>query len=192
MRRLYFRGCQGSSSRVGVDVGEFPHIFFGAMGASPLEAVRRHVTALGFELIEFRMSGPPQRPSIQVRIDRPESRPGYGVTAEDCARVSRVLERWLEGEGGVGRRYQLQVSSPGFERPVRFPEHWRRYVGRTVRVSARDLAGHPRVVILGVPDDFHVTFRLPDGSETTLALDAIREALLQETEPPAAHPGRRP
>lgn len=153
---------------------------------SLLEAVRRHVAALGFELIEFRKSGPPQRPSIQVRIDRPDSRPGHGVTAEDCARVSRTLERWFEGEGGIGRRYLLQVSSPGIERPVRFAEHWRRYVGRTVRMTVRSLAGHPRAVILEVPDEDHVRVRLPDGAHVVVPLSEIKEAWLQETDPMAA------
>ena len=91
---------------------------------SLLEAVRHHVADLGFELIEFQRSGPPQRPSIKVRIDRPDSGPGHGVTAGDCARVSRVLEKFFEGDGGIGRCYLLQVSSPGLERPVRFTEHW--------------------------------------------------------------------
>jgi ribosome maturation factor RimP len=147
---------------------------------SLLEAVRRIVADLGFELVEFRMSGPPQRPAIQVRIDRPDSRPGHGVTAEDCARASRPLERMLEAPEGLGDRYTLQVSSPGIERPVRFPEHWRRYVGRVVRVTARTLKGHPRAVIVDLPDDGHVRLRLPDGSEPLLALADVKEALLQE------------
>ena len=157
---------------------------------SLLESVRRHVAELGFELIEFRMSGPPQRPAIQVRIDRSDSRPGHGVTAEDCARVSRVLERVFESPGAIGDRYQLQVSSPGLERPVRFPEHWRRYAGRTVRVTARSLAGHPRAVILELPDEAHVRLRLPDGQETTVALADVKEALLQQE--PAAEGRREP
>jgi ribosome maturation factor RimP len=159
---------------------------------SLLEAIRSRVVDLGFELIEFRKSGPPQRPSIQVRIDRPDSRPGAGVTADDCARVSRALEKWFEGEGGVGRRYLLQVSSPGFERPVRFPEHWRRYVGRTVRVTARTLSGHPRAVIVAVPDDAQVRLRLPDGAETLVALADVKEALLQEIDDSAADRRRGP
>ena len=157
-----------------------------------LEAVRGHVADLGFELIEFRKSGPPQRPSIQVRIDRPDSRPGAGVTAADCARVSRTLERWFESEGGIGRRYVLQVSSPGFERPVRFPEHWRRYVGRTVRLTARTLPGHPRAVILGVPDDSRVRLRLPDGAEALVGLEDVQEALLQEVDEAAGDDRREP
>jgi ribosome maturation factor RimP len=161
------------------------------MGAdSLLEAVRRIVAGLGFELIEFRMSGPPQRPAIQVRIDRPDSRPGHGVTAEDCARVSRALEQLLEAPGSVGNRYMLQVSSPGIERPVRFPEHWRRYAGRVVRVTARSLKGHPRAVIVDLPDDGHVRLRLADGSEPLVALSDIKEALLQEE--PAAEGRHEP
>jgi ribosome maturation factor RimP len=153
-----------------------------------LGGVHRLVTDLGFELIDLRVSGPPQHRAIQVRIDRPGSLPGHGITAEDCARTSRVLEKWLESEGHVGSRYQLQVSSPGIERPVRFPGHWRQYAGRTVRVTARGLKGHPRAVILDVPDEEHITLRLPDGAEVTLELVQIKEALLQE-EPAAG--GRR-
>ncbi len=157
---------------------------------SLLDPVRRLVTELGFELVEFRRSGPPQRPAIHVRIDRVGSRPGFGTTADDCALVSRALERYFEGPGGVGPRYQLQVSSPGIERPVRFPEHWQRYAGRVVKLTARGVPGHPRATILGVPDDGHVRLRLPDGAETVIALEQVKEALLLEVADPPA-PGRR-
>jgi ribosome maturation factor RimP len=151
------------------------------MVAEPLlEAVRRIVAGLGFELIEFRMSGPPQRPAIQVRIDRPDSGPGQGITAEDCARTSRELEQVLEAPGGVGNLYMLQVSSPGIERPIRFPEHWRKYAGRVVRVKARSLKGHPLAVIVDLPDENRVRLRLADGTEPVVTLADIKEALLQE------------
>jgi ribosome maturation factor RimP len=151
------------------------------MGADALlQAVRRHVADLGFELVEFRLSGPPQRPAIQVRIDRPDSRPGHGVTAGDCALVSRHLERWLEASGTTGSRYALQVSSPGIERPVRFAEHWQRYVGRTVKLTAKAIAGTPRATIVAVPGAEQVQLRFPDGTEQVVALADIKEALLQE------------
>jgi ribosome maturation factor RimP len=151
------------------------------MGAEPLlEAVRRIVAGLGFELVEFRTSGPPQRPAIQVRIDRPDSRPGHGVTAEDCARTSRELEQVLEAPGGVGNLYTLEVSSPGIERPIRFLEHWRKFAGRVVRLKARSLKGHPLAVIVDLPDENHVRLRLADGTEPVVTLTDITEALLQE------------
>jgi ribosome maturation factor RimP len=143
-----------------------------------LGPIRDHVTRLGFELVDLRRAGTLQRPILQVRVDRPDSRPGQGVTADDCAAISRSLERFLESSAMVGPRYVLEVSSPGFERPLRWPEHWRRFVGRQARVRAGPLAGRSRVEIIAVPDDEHVVLRREDGSEVTLAFDAIREATL--------------
>ena len=162
-------------------MGEFPHIFFPSLPMSAdalLAPIRDHIAGLGFELVDLRRTGTLQRPILQVRVDRPDSRPGQGVTADDCAVISRSLERFLEQRAMVGPRYVLEVSSPGLERPLRWPEHWRRFVGRHARVRAAALQGRNRVEIVAVPDDEHVVLRLEDGSEVTVALDTIREAAL--------------
>jgi ribosome maturation factor RimP len=162
-------------------VGEFPHIFFPSLPMSAdalLVPIRDHIAGLGFELVDLRRTGTLQRPVLQVRVDRPDSRPGHGVTADDCAGVSRSLERFLESRAMVGPHYVLEVSSPGVERPLRWPEHWRRFIGRHARVRADALAGRSRVEILAVPDNEHVVLRREDGSEVTLAFEAIREAKL--------------
>lgn len=143
-----------------------------------LEPIRAHIADLGFELVDLRRVGTLQRPILQVRADRPDSRPGHGITADDCAALSRSLERMLESRGMVGPRYVLEVSSPGLERPLRSVEHWRRFVGRQARVRAPGLEGRSRVEIVGVPDPGHVTVRLHDGSERTLPFGGIREATL--------------
>jgi ribosome maturation factor RimP len=143
-----------------------------------LAPIRDHITGLGFDLVDLRRAGTLQRPILQVRVDRPDSRPGQGITADDCAAISRSLERFLESRAMVGPRYVLEVSSPGFERPLRWPEHWRRFIGRQARVRAEALPGRSRVEIVSVPDDDHVILRREDGSEVMLAFDAIREATL--------------
>jgi ribosome maturation factor RimP len=141
-----------------------------------LDPIRRHVSALGFELVDLKRSGPSDRPVFHLRIDRPESAPGHGVTTDDCVRVGRALERLSAADSAPGPTFQ--VSSPGLERPVRFPEHWRRFVGHTVRLRSGALRGHPEARFVAVPDDEHVTVRLPNATETTLALREIREATL--------------
>jgi len=143
-----------------------------------LAPIRDHLAGLGFELVDLRRTGTLQRPILQVRVDRPDSRPGQGVTADDCAGISRSLERFLETRAMVGPRYVLEVSSPGLDRPLRWAEHWRRFVGERARVRADRLGGRRQVEIVAVPDDGHVTLRQEDGSEVTLALDDIREANL--------------
>jgi ribosome maturation factor RimP len=143
-----------------------------------LPPIRDHIAGLGFELVDLRRTGTSQRPILQVRVDRPDSRPGQGVTADDCAVISRSLESFLEARAMVGPRYVLEVSSPGLERPLRWPEHWRRFVGHYARVRAAPLPGRSRVQILAVPDEDHVVLGLEDGSEVTVAFEAIREAVL--------------
>jgi ribosome maturation factor RimP len=156
-----------------------------------LSPIREYIASLGFELVDFRRAGTLDRPILQLRVDRPDSTPGHGITAEECASISRGLERLLESRGLVGPRYVLEVSSPGIERPVRWPEHWRRYVGRRVRLRAQGLPGRPEVEIVAVPDDAHVRVRFPDGREPTLALRDVREANLTHEWAPPARPAKR-
>ena len=143
-----------------------------------LTLIRDHIASLGFELVDLRRTGTLQRPILQVRVDRPDSRPGQGVTADDCAVISRSLESFLETRAMVGPRYVLEVSSPGLERPLRLPEHWRRFLGRQAWVRAAPFAGKIRVEIVAVPDDDRVVLRREDQSELTVAFDDIREAVL--------------
>ena len=162
-------------------VGEFPHIFFPAtpmFADALLASLRDHIAGLGFELVDLRRAGTLERPILQVRVDRPDSQPGHGITAGDCAGISRSLERVLESSAMVGLRYVLEVSSPGIERPLRWPEHWRRFIGRRARVRAHALGGRRQVEIVAVPDDGHVTLRREDGTDITVALAEISQANL--------------
>jgi ribosome maturation factor RimP len=154
-----------------------------------LAPIRDHIAGLGYELVDLRRVGTLQRPILQVRVDRPDSRPGQGITADDCAGISRSLERFLESSAMVGPRYVLEVSSPGIERPLRWPEHWRRFVGQRARVRADALGGRREVEIVAVPDDAHVTVRADGGAEVTVPLDGIREATLVAALPGIGQPG---
>jgi ribosome maturation factor RimP len=143
-----------------------------------LAPIRDHIAGLGFELVDLRHVGTVERPILQVRVDRPDSRPGHGITADDCAGISRSLERFLETSAMVGPRYVLEVSSPGIERPLRWPEHWRRFVGRRARVRSPALGGRREVEIVAVPDNEHVTVREAGGAEVTVSFGEIRDATL--------------
>lgn len=149
-------------------------------------SLRDHIAGLGFELADLRLVGTRERPILQVRVDRPDSQPGHGITAGDCAVISRSLERFLESSAMVGPRYVLEVSSPGLERPLRWPEHWRRFIGRRARVRSRALGGRREAEIVAVPDDEHVTLRCDDGAEITVPLADIGEANLIDPTLPRA------
>ena len=160
--------------------GSSPTFFLPAMPLDTLlDQIRELVDGLGFELVDLRRTGARERPILQVRIDRAGSAPGHGVTADDCATVSRALERSLESAGSVGARYVLEVSSPGIERPLVTAAHWRRFVGRRARVRAAGLAGRTEVEIVAVPDDDRVLVRFLEGEhEGEIRLADVRDAVL--------------
>ena len=82
---------------------------------------------------------------VRLFIDHPQ-----GVTLELCERVTKLLPE-------VRERYALEVSSPGPERPLSKPDHFRRYVGRRARVRTRGRLpdGHASVTgeLLGATDE---------------------------------------
>jgi ribosome maturation factor RimP len=139
--------------------------------------IRERMMALGFELVDLRQRGAGKRLSLQVRIDLPNSEPGHGVTADDCATASRAIEAWLDETGILGKQYVLEVSSPGLERPIRWPEHWRRFVGHEVRVRLPG-TGRVRAEIVRVIDDAAVVLRQKDGVETTVSIEQAEDAIL--------------
>jgi ribosome maturation factor RimP len=72
--------------------------------------------------------------TLRLFIDHPD-----GVTLALCERVSRCLSDYRE-------RYTLEVSSPGEDRPLTSPAHFRRFLGRRARLRLRDAIGGHRSV----------------------------------------------
>jgi len=108
--------------------------------------------------------------TLRITLD---ARPGAsgGLTLDVLALASRLIARDLDFEDPVPGRYTLEVTSPGLERPLRTPDHFRRAIGSLVAVRLRDTAGDERRVrgTLVDADDSGLVV-LPDGA----AADAPR------------------
>ena len=92
----------------------------------------------------------PATESLRLVIDSPQ-----GVDIALCERVTGHLRDLLES-------YSLEVSSPGPERPLTKPEHFRRYLGRRVRVQTNEeVAGHKSF-----------TGRLADADDRSVSVDS--------------------
>ena len=85
----------------------------------------------GYELVEVEWVRGGGRFTLRVFIDRPG-----GVNIDDCQLVSRTIEPILDVEDFIEPAYDLEVSSPGLDRPLRTPEHFARYAGQRVHVKA--------------------------------------------------------
>jgi ribosome maturation factor RimP len=147
--------------------------------------IDRRVAALGYELVEIERAGSRARPILRVRIDRPGSVPGEGVTVDDCVRVSRAIEEWLDTEATIAERYVLEVSSPGVERPLVRTADFTRFAGRevSVRTSSPLPNGSKRVdgELVGLDTAGgveHVRLRLTDGSLVDIPRSDVARAHL--------------
>jgi ribosome maturation factor RimP len=87
---------------------------------------------------------------VRVFIDHPD-----GVSLDLCERVTGHLPE-------VRERYALEVSSPGAERPLTKPEHFRRFLGRKVKVRTEEAIAGRR----------NFTGTLTEADEQTVSLDA--------------------
>jgi ribosome maturation factor RimP len=92
--------------------------------------VRTAVEPMGYELVGvelFQRGGGAH--TLRVYIDHPR-----GITLDDCEAVSHQLSGVLDVEDPIPGNYDLEVSSPGLDRPLVFPEHFERFAGRRVKV----------------------------------------------------------
>lgn len=112
------------------------------------QAIESRVAASGFELVELERVGSKTRPILRLRIDKPGS--DAGVTLEDCARVSRELEAYLDENPTLGERYVLEVSSPGVERPLVKRADYERFAGKEVSIKTSEAIGDRGKRIEGV------------------------------------------
>jgi ribosome maturation factor RimP len=90
------------------------------------------VGSAGYDLEELVVTPAGRRSVVRVVVDRDQ-----GVTLDDIAEVSKAVSEVLDAnDDGMGRApYVLEVTSPGVDRPLTEPRHWRRNVGRLVAVA---------------------------------------------------------
>ena len=138
---------------------------------------------LGIDLVSLDWAGSRNRPVIRLRIER--SPLGESpVTVDDCARVSRALEGWLDEHDEIPERYVLEVSSPGVERPLTRPGDWERFAGKPVVVEGYDVlaerSSRLEAELLGLDREPEPTvrLRLGDGAEVDVPLTDIKGAHL--------------
>ncbi len=132
---------------------------------------------LELDLVEFKRRGSSARPILDVRIDR---RDGVKVTVDDCAKASRAIEAGLDAGIFAGKRYVLEVSSPGMDRPLKSVADWRRFAGRLASVKSEAVGGRAELTIVGVEGDAGAELIVlqDDKGQHHVPFDRIAEARL--------------
>ncbi len=134
------------------------------------------MSGLGYELLDVEFGTSGRRSLVRVYIDRTD---GGGIGLDDCERASRAIGAAFEASDPIGHEYQLEVSSPGFDRPLRTAAHFAQFAGSEARIElALPLQGRRRFKgRLGKVEDGMVTIEV-DRKEWKLPLAGISKARL--------------
>jgi ribosome maturation factor RimP len=107
-----------------------------------VEGIARDVAStLGLEIVEFVFHSQGRHSLLRIDIDRP-GLPGVGLA--ECESFSRTLGDRIEDLSFFDAPYELQVSSPGIDRPIKSDDDFRRNAGRPVWMEYRDDVGKIR------------------------------------------------
>lgn len=137
--------------------------------------------SLGLELVEIEYRKEGHGMVLRLYIDKPG-----GILLDDCADVSRELSEILDVEEVIPVHYNLEVSSPGLNRPLTKPDDFTRYAGKLVKIRTYEMltdnAGNRRKTFLGRLEGFQdgsVNLVLKEGQSASIPFDRIAKANLE-------------
>lgn len=133
------------------------------------------VAALGLELLGIEYAPSSHRSVLRLYIDAQDRH----VTLEDCESVSREVSALLDVDDPIQGNYVLEVSSPGFDRPLFKPAHFERFLGQQAKIALslpQDGRRRFACVLRAVEGDLLLVEQ--DGREFRLAFDNISKARL--------------
>ena len=147
------------------------------MSASQAKALRSLaepiVTGLDCDLEDVVIRQAGKRRLVRIVVDHHSG----GLTLDLVASISREISRELDDSTVLGNApFVLEVTSPGVDRPLRLPRHWRRAVGRLVQVTPK--TGEVLEGRVLSADETHATLDVGD-SETTVAYADVARAVVQ-------------
>lgn len=134
------------------------------------------VTGLGFDFVGAEFGQAENGQTLRVYIDTEREE---GIVIEDCVAVSRQLDAVMDVEDPIGQAYQLEVSSPGVDRPLFTEAQFTAQIGEEVRIRLVGGVGGRRNykgVLLAVADG-QATVEI-DNVDHTLPLDDVEQAYL--------------
>ena len=88
------------------------------------------VEELGYEFVGLEHSSNPKNALLRVYIDLDK-----GIDLDDCSKVSREVAALLDVEDPIPGHYNLEVSSPGLDRPLFTPDQFQQFAGEEVKVT---------------------------------------------------------
>jgi len=147
---------------------------------------------MGYELVRVQLLGGQQHSRLQIMAERADQQ---GMTVDDCANISRAVSALLDVEDPISGAYDLEVSSPGIDRPLTRARDFIRFAGNQAKIELRQAVDGQRRfrgVLKGVEDGQAVleTDKGVIGLPIT-DIEKAKLALPEEFQPAGPGRGRR-
>lgn len=135
-------------------------------------ALAPRASELGLDIEAVEISAAGRFRLLRVAVDR-----DGGVNLDDLGEVTRSLSQALDETDLMGEQaYTLEVSSPGVDRPLTRPRHWRRNHDRLVKITTHE--GRTVTGRVAESDEERVTLDV-DGAPEVVAFDTVDKARVQ-------------
>jgi ribosome maturation factor RimP len=114
------------------------------------KGIEESVARAGAQVIDLIIRGEKGTRVVEVFVDSEG-----GVTSDLCSTISKDVSKAIEESDLLQGAYRLDISSPGIDRPLRFPWQYRKHIGRALQVKSRggDEAETIAGVLLAVEED---------------------------------------
>ncbi len=136
------------------------------------EVLTEPLGAVGLDVEAIELTPAGKRRLLRVAVDK-----DGGITLDDIAEATKQVSRLLDASDVMGEQpYTLEVTSPGTDRPLTLPRHWRRNAGRLVKVT--DRGGQTVTGRIMESDDERAVLDV-DGSRREVVLADVVKAKVQ-------------
>lgn len=137
--------------------------------------------AMGYRVVQVRFMDSKQRRTLQIMAERLDE---AMMSVDDCAQISHTVSALLDVEDPISDAYQLEVSSPGIDRPLMSREDFTRHLGHTAKVETHlPVDGRKRFKgdIAAAEADAAV-LAMEDGTQARIPWECVASAKLMMTD----------
>jgi len=136
------------------------------------------IQSMGYQLVGVEFQGSTQHGTLRVYIDHEN-----GIGVDDCVAISHQISAILDVEEPIQQAYDLEVSSPGINRPLFKAQDYEQFTGHSAKIKmavAHDGRKNFRGVLRGVTDSKTVQIMVDNESYELLISDIAKANLVDE------------
>ena len=99
-----------------------------------VDLIAKNIDAAGYDLVRAQIVGGGKYATLQIMAERKD---GVGMTVEDCAKISGAVSSIIEADADLADRFDLEVSSPGIDRPLMKIRDYERFQGHVAKIELK-------------------------------------------------------